>query len=283
MAFLNVMNTPRSIKSTNRSDGGGCDANCFVSLPQDQRQRAGNPPIITRLIAMRDWVEIEHILSSGLIGSFEIDDAKIISESCVLHFALRHGAPLNIVRLLDLKYPRCLTMPDPTGKYACHVACKYGAMFPVVDYLVQKCNFLAGVQDPSGKTPIHYVGEFYAAFNESSSVRDVNENMLSVVHMLRDVAPQSFILEDMHGCNAIEYAIGSDADIKIIKTMQRTARDDWRAMKASGCGKRHDELVKDVEHSANEAIQDSLCSRFKQSHVSAFPTQGISKRSSSAA
>ncbi len=116
---------------------------------------------------------------------------------------------------------------------------------------------------------------------------EVHENMHRVVHLLREAAPQSYILEDKHGCNAIEYAIGSDVDIKIIKTMQRTARDDWRAMKASGSGKRHDELAKDVEHSAKEALNegrfDNLCSMFKQSHFSPVPTHATTKRSSSAA
>jgi hypothetical protein len=118
---------------------------------------------------------------------------------------------------------------------------------------------------------------------------EMNEHMLRVVYILREAAPQSFILEDMNGCNAIEYAIGSDADIKIIKTMQRTARDDWRAMKASGCGKRHDELAKDVERSASGALMHldqcyNLCSIFNQSHVGGLPRRTIiSKHSSSAA
>ena len=280
MAFFNVMKSPRtadSIMSVISSTGGKVNV---TSQPQD-------PKFLTRLIARRDWSEIEDSLTSGSIDSFEIDDAKVITESCVVHFALRHGAPLNIVRLLDLKYPRCLTMPDSTGKYACHVACKYGAMFPVVEYLVHKNKLFAGVQDPSGKAPIHYVGEFYTSHNESSTDLEVHENMHRVVHLLREAAPQSFILEDMHGCNAIEYAIGSDVDIKIIKTMQRAARDDWRAMKASGSGKRHDELAKDVERSAIEALNkghfDNLCSMFKQSHFSALPTHATTKRSGSAA
>ena len=66
--------------------------------------------------------------------------------------------------------------------------------------------------------------------------------------------------------NAIEYAIENDSNLKIIKTMQRTARDDWRALKANGNGKRHEELAREVESAANEAklnveLNDMLCSR----------------------
>ncbi|KAL7428676.1 hypothetical protein ACHAXH_000887 [Discostella pseudostelligera] len=274
MLLFIMMNSPRI-------------ANSITSIIRNGEVK--NRPILTRLIAKRAWLEIEDILASGSIDSIEIDDAKIITESCVVHFALRHGAPLNIIQLLAVKYPRCLTTPDPTGKYACHVACKYGAVFPVVEFLVRMNKYLAGIPDPSGKAPIHYVGEFYAAFNESSTGMEMNEHMLRVVYILREAAPQSFILEDMNGCNAIEYAIGSDADIKIIKTMQRTARDDWRAMKASGCGKRHDELAKDVERSASGALMHldqcyNLCSIFNQSHVGGLPRRTIiSKHSSSAA
>ena len=54
--------------------------------------------------------------------------------------------------------------------------------------------------------------------------------------------------------------------------MQRTARDDWRTLKASGHGKRHADLAKDIERSASEArmniaLNDVMGSSFKQDHT----------------
>lgn len=242
-----------------------------ISVRADQTKSHPNqqprPKTLTRLIARQNWFEIENILSSSSIGWIEIDEKDIITDESIVHFALRYTAPLHIIKLLALRYPRCLSRPDSTGKYACHVAAKYGAMPSVMGYLVCKNQYVAGVQDPLGKAPIHYVGEFYASNNESNTMAAVYDNMLQVVRILREAAPQSFNLEDSDGCNAIEYAIENDADIKVIKTMQRTARDDWRAMKASGHGKRHEELEKDIKRMTSEArmnvaLNDVISSSF---------------------
>ena len=208
---------------------------------------------LTRLISRREWEAIESLLSLIPIEQIEIDEKHKITEESVLHFALRYAAPLRLVKLLALKYPLCLTMPDPTGKYACHVACKYGALPTVLEFLVSENAHAAGVQDPEGKAPIHYVGEFYASNFESPSSPAVRESMLQVIHILRQAAPHSFNLEDADGCNAVEYAIANDADMKVIKAMQRTARDDWKTIKATGHAKTHDEMERVVKLSANEA------------------------------
>ena len=66
------------------------------------------------------------------------------------------------------------------------------------------------------------------------------------------MAPHSFILEDANGFNAVEYAIANNADMTAIKTMQQTARDDWRVMKAMGRGKTHDEMKRVVRQAFRE-------------------------------
>ena len=191
------------------------------------------------------------------MGCFGVASSHIPSHHTSQHNhtfqALRYRSPLHIIKLFALRYPRCLTHPDPTGKYATHVAAKYGSMPNVMEYLVKKNVHAAGVQDPRGKAPIHYVAEFYATNNGARTMQAMYGNMLDVVHILREAAPASFNLEDNDGMNAVEYAIMNDCEIKVIKTMQRTARDDWRALKANGQGKRHDELARDIERTAQDA------------------------------
>ncbi|KAL3817330.1 hypothetical protein ACHAXA_003953 [Cyclostephanos tholiformis] len=213
---------------------------------------------LTQLIARREWEEIEFLLSVIPVDQIQIDKKGKITDESVLHFALRYGAPLRLVKLLALKYPLCLTMPDPTGKYACHVACKYGADPDVLEFLVTKNSHAACVQDPEGKAPIHYVGEFYAKNYESPSSPAVKERLLEVIHILRRVAPHSFNLEDNDGCNAVEYAIANDSDMRAIKMMQRTARDDWKSIKETGQGKTHDEMEMVVKLSASEALMKNV-------------------------
>lgn len=241
------------------------------------------PRILTRSIARRNWYELERILSCGSV-QVEIDDKGIITDESILHFALRYRAPLYIVQLLCLRYPQCLTRPDSTGKFPCHVAAKYGASPSVIEYLVANNKYAAGIQDPLGKTPIHYVAEFYPSYVTNES----DENMLRVVKILREAAPQSFNLEDNEDRNAIEYAIENDAGLKIIKLMQRTARDDWRALKANGHGKTHQELEEDISRSAQLAhmnvVMDDISSSLRQQRRSAVlparpPTSEDDKKS----
>ena len=54
--------------------------------------------------------------------------------------------------------------------------------------------------------------------------------MLEVTKIFREKAPESFNLEDNNGVNAIELAIEHDADLRVIKNMQRTAMNYERDM-----------------------------------------------------
>ena len=259
-----------------RNDVEGREINKMSLLEQQQQQQHQHPApprmvTLTRLIVRHEWEAIETILSLIPIEKIEIDKKGGITEESVLHFALRYAAPLRLVKLLALKYPLCLTMPDPTGKYACHVACKYGALPTVLEFLVSENAHAAGVQDPEGKAPIHYVGEFYASNYEPSSSPAVRESMIQVINILRQAAPHSFNLEDADGCNAVEYAIANDADMKVIKVMQRTARDDWKTMKAAGHGKTHQEMERDVKLSADAA-------RMKNVSLSEVIASSVSRR-----
>ncbi len=76
--------------------------------------------------------------------------------------------------------------------------------------------------------------------------------MIHIINVLGKVAPHSFILDDANKCNAVEYAIANNADMTAIKTMQQTARDDWRVMKAMGRGKTHGEMKRVVKQAFRE-------------------------------
>lgn len=136
---------------------------------------------------------------------------------------------MTLIKLLAKRYPQGLTSVDTTGKLALHVACKYGATPGVILFLIEKNKEAAHAQDTNGKRPIHYVAEFYPTYDESDSMNS-NRMMLEVTKILREAAPESFNLEDNNGVNAIELAIEHDADLHVIKNMQRTAMNYERDM-----------------------------------------------------
>ena len=192
---------------------------------------------LARLISQCQWTIVESVLSSEeMRSSIAIDDVTLphaITPDIIIHFAARFQAPLRVMALLAKAYPMSLKSADSTGRYPIHVAAKWAASPDVMSYLTKMNPSVAGVQDSTGKTPMHYVAEFYLAhFNNVQWSRD--DAMLQVVRLLKNAAPLSVNLEDEEGMTCIEYALISDAHIKVVKTMQRACRDDWRGRSQRG-------------------------------------------------
>jgi hypothetical protein len=234
------------------------------TAPQ-QAELQSLPPNVTivRLISKREWSFLEHFLSN-FGQELPIDDAGIsdaVTPEIVVHFAARFQAPMRTIALLSQYFPSSLESADATGRYPIHVAAKWGATPDVIQFLLRSNPASAGIQDSLGKSPMHYVAEFYAQ-NYSprmAQILPMQESMLQAVKLLKTAAPASVNLEDNEGCNAIEYALENDADIKVVKAMQRACRDDWRERKDQG-RRKHDELVKDVQRMAKE-LQVQMSSR----------------------
>lgn len=208
---------------------------------------------LSNLIAKKNWYAVSLALTSD--EETEIDANGAINQDNIIHFALRFHAPLHVVELLCNRYPQCINKPDGTGKFCTHVAAKYSALPDVMAFIISKNPAAAGCPDNHGKCPIHYVAEFYSkhCIRYQDQYMTTEEFMLQVVRLLRQAAPQCFNLEDEDGRNPIEIAIENDVGIRVIKMMQRTARDDWREMKQSGQGVKHEVLAKNLERSAKEA------------------------------
>jgi hypothetical protein len=213
------------------------------------------PPTIAGLIGNRKWSLLDALLMDGT-PLISIDDPALaehaITENIVLHFALRFQAPLRTVSLLSKLYSSSITSPDASGRYPIHVACKWSSTPDVINYLVRLNSSACGVQDNFGKTPMHYVAEFYVANYQLSLERlyPMDESMMEVLKLLKTAAPASVNLEDNEGCNAIEYALENDVHVKVIKSMQRACRDDWRQRSKNsddGLRRRHSDLMQDLE------------------------------------
>lgn len=240
--------------------------NLHHSSPQTQHTMT-----VASLLSQRQWILLESLLTSTNRSAIQIDDLSLphaITADIVIHFAARFQAPLRILSLLSRMYPQSLASPDITGRYPIHVAAKWSATPDVIAYLIKTNPSVAGLPDSTGKTPMHYVGEWYIQHFDNA-LYSCDDSMLQVVRLLRNAAPLSVNLEDDEGSNAIEYALASDAHLKVIKTMQRACRDDWRERSRVNKGlvddisddedavieqkpvqlgrRRHNDLVRDIE------------------------------------
>lgn len=225
--------------------------NMAMLASQSQEQFLDAPVTLARLISLKDWSLVENLICSRPIELIQIDDRKAIDENNILHFACRFNAPLSTIKLLASKYPKSLVTPDAIGRFAIHVASKYGASPLVIHFLICENFAASGVPDDAGKAPIHYVAQYYERNYTGLSKKELNENLLQVVRLFKASAPESFNLEDNEECNAIEYALESNMDIKVVKAMQRAARDDWRDLKKKH-GLPHEQIARDLEKAASE-------------------------------
>jgi len=226
-------------------------------MARPKQQQSKHPHFtLAVLISQRQWGTIDAVLTTPDAPRLPIDDPGLdnaVTSDIVVHFAARFQAPLRIISLLSGLYPHSLTSTDMAGRYPIHVAAKWGATPDVIRFLVDAGPSVVGCPDGSGKTPMHYVGESYIA-HYNSCLYDRSEAMMNVVRLLKTSAPASVNLEDGEGMNAIEYALDSDADIRVIRVMQRACRDDWRerqlvrhaATSAAAGRKRHDDLVEEM-------------------------------------
>jgi len=186
---------------------------------------------LSRLIADQQWDQIDHVIS----GQFQFQPSSFLDcENEVLHFACTKNAPLATIRSLAQIYSRSVYTSDSKGRCPLHEAARCGAHPDVIDYLCSTNGNAAVKQDSLGKTPMHYVAESYekqyrdrVRRDDINSADDTDEVMLRVVRIFREVAPQSFNIEDSRGKNPIEYAIENNADFVIFLNFHRACRDDW--------------------------------------------------------
>jgi ankyrin repeat protein len=77
--------------------------------------------------------------------------------SIPLHYALRHGASLDVVKLLLNLHPKGKYITDKLGNLPLHVACRHGASLEVVKIFVEddEMSEQALVTDGQGELPLH--------------------------------------------------------------------------------------------------------------------------------
>lgn len=284
-----------------------CSITDTMCRPQSPLTPAQQAITIATLLSQRKWTYLETLLLSSPSFSILVDDPSLphaITSDIVIHFAARFQAPLRIVSLLSRMYPVSITSSDITGRYPIHVASKWAATPDVIAYLIKTNPSVAGVPDSHGKTPMTYVGEFYLChFTNALYSRD--DSMMQVVRLLKTAAPKSVNFEDDEGKNAIEYALESHAHLKVVKTMQRACRDDWRERSKCSAAfdtnddenatarptpqlgrRRHNDLVRDMEIMAvklqrdisSNSVMDRKLSIDKKIHVHRSTTSEATMR-----
>lgn len=208
-----------------------------ISMDHKINRASKNDMNLSHLISEQEWDSVELMLADSTTFSRHSVDrsARVgsLAVDCILHHACHFNAPLRIIRRLATIFPSSPNTANSRGRYPIRIAVAGGCQPDVIQFLMQVNHQVVRLQDESGKNPIHYAADCYAQnFSDNNfdvpNHHEVYRNTLQVVEYLVKAAPESVNVEDNDEMNPIEYALINGCHIKIVKTLQRASRKDWR-------------------------------------------------------
>lgn len=122
--------------------------------------------------------------------------------------------------------PESLTCTDFSRRTPLHVAVGMQASLLTIETLLELYPDACYMQDIEGKTPLHLACDGACKLFESD-LHDLNVRIprFDVIQTLIDACPESVALEDEDGMSPLEYAILSDAPIKVVELLQFITRE----------------------------------------------------------
>jgi len=152
--------------------------------------------------------------------------ARTISQSSqlngmtILHACVRFNPPPHIVKILIELVPESPSCVDCLQRTPLHIAAGTHASLSTIQLLSDAYPGACTIHDEDGKTPLHLACDSECELFEGGRDSMREPPSYEVVHTLINASPFSVLLEDEDGTSALEYAILSDAPIKVVKLIQ---------------------------------------------------------------
>jgi len=198
------------------SDQANLSANAFSYLT-----------LLLNIIESNDWSTFNEIALQNPKAFQAL--SKIISTTSefngmsFLHAVVRNSPPIEIVADMIRICPDSPKARDCLNRTPLHVAAGVGASVQVIKYLAMAYPEACKVQDEDGRTPLHFACDVECRLFEGEPERRAPPSF-QVIHALlsASIAPAS--MEDEDEMSPLEYAIFSDADVKVVKLLQKAAQ-----------------------------------------------------------
>ena len=209
--------------------------------------------LLLKLIQNEDWQKLNSIF---LQPEKYRSHAALINKSTsfngmtLLHAVCRFNPPSSVVRTMIMLCPDDAHAVDCLERTPLHVATGTGASVNVIKALLEANPGACRAQDADGRIPLHMACDRTCVLFEGSS----NSNdapRYDIVNSLLSVSPSSVIMEDSDEMTAIEYALLSSGDLKVVKMLQRASQKVLR--------KKHEEKT-DKHQIAGFAPKDKVFS-----------------------
>jgi ankyrin repeat protein len=183
--------------------------------------------ILLSMLDNRDWATFK-LLALKRPTTFQalaniIDSSENHSGVTFLHAAVRNDPPVDIIAEIIQMCPDSPRARDCLNRTPLHVAAGVGASAAVIKHLVRIYPEACNVQDEDGCTPLHFACDSECLLFEGDQVRRDPPDF-EVVLALLSGSMKSVSMEDNADTSPLEYAIISNAELKVVKMLQKAAQ-----------------------------------------------------------
>ncbi|KAL7495823.1 hypothetical protein ACHAWT_006321 [Skeletonema menzelii] len=167
----------------------------------------------------------------------------------LLHACCRHEPPLEIIVQMIRLRPELVSARDCLGRTPLHIAAGCSAQPHVIKTLAHADPSTCNVQDEDKRTPLHLACDRDCNLFEDPEDSKSRELSYDSVRALLSESLEAAVMEDEDEMNPVEYAIMSNADIKLVKLLQKATQ------KAASRKRRKASPMQQVEVAAAESVQ----------------------------
>lgn len=229
----------RSLNGGDNTDGDAVRGRAFRCTEKHQWERLRN------LLLHAETISADPEQLSRLA----VPDTK--DGRTLLHVVCANGPPLDVVTSVTRMFPAMLHATDRSNRTPLHEAVWHGASVKVVKSLIRSEPLCTMIKDAEGSTPLilacQKIGLGVAPGFDQYEDELYVEYACELVQELALSSPDSVLVEDGDGMNALEHALDREAPRKTIRILQHvTSRMTKKEDKAKDIERRRDDM--EVQH-----------------------------------
>lgn len=198
-----------------------------LSNPTSARDGLTYATTLLNMLEGREWETFYLVALKNPVAFRALNDFIQSSEEyhgvTFLHAAVRYSPPLEVVDQMIKICPDSPRACDCLNRTPLHVAVGTGASIGVINYLVRCYPEACNIQDEDGRTPLHIECDSESVLFEGDE-GGRGPPSLEVVNALLSGSIKAASMEDEDGTSPIEYAIISNANVRVVKLLQQAAQ-----------------------------------------------------------
>jgi ankyrin repeat protein len=181
--------------------------------------------IVLDLVHCQEWTKLERVTSEHKLFkviSEHIQKCDEFNGMTLLHAVIKYNPPLHILDAMIHAHDDAVKGQDCLGRTPLHVACGTGADVQLIRRLVKAFPQACDIPDEDGRLPLHFACDVECVLFDGYQAPRAPPS-IDVVKALLSGSMQSVLVEDEDDMSPIEYAIVSDANIKVVKLLQKAS------------------------------------------------------------